>query len=154
MVEQVPVSCLGLFQHQWVGLWAYGMDHQLGAASVQTVDHGSQALHVHLEPLVGLCFLKSNIVMWLFYIFSSLLTLTYDFSLIFFFFHLFQSFFVFCCLLIFFVVVVSLVNEWKEDWIGIKLMSVLISVNLCKEDWIGIKLMYVLISVLLSCIIL
>ena len=122
MVEQVPVSCLGLFQHQWVRLQAYGMDHQLGAASVQTVDHGGQALHVHLEPLVGLCFLKSNILMLLFYIFSSLLTLTNAFSLIFFFIS-FSHFFVFCCLLVLFfvfvflfLVVVSLVNEWKEDW--------------------------------------
>ena len=91
------------------------MHRQLGAASVQTVDHGSQALHVHFEPLVGLCFFESNKVMLLFYIFSSLLTLTNDFSLIFFL-HLFQSFFVFCCLLIFFfVVMVSLVNEGKED---------------------------------------
>ena len=61
------------------------MDRQLGAASVQTVDHGGHALHVHLEPLVGLCFLESNIVMLLFYIFSSLLALTDVFSLIFFF---------------------------------------------------------------------
>ena len=118
MVERVPVSCLGLLQHQWVGLRAYGMDRQLGAASVQTVDHGGQALHVHLEPLVGLCFFESNIVMLLFYIFSSLLRLTNDFSLIFFL-HLFQSFF---CVLLFissfflFLVVVSLVNDWKEDW--------------------------------------
>ena len=43
MVEQVPISCLDLFQHQWV-IWAYGMDCQLGAASVQTVDHGGQAI--------------------------------------------------------------------------------------------------------------
>ena len=82
---------------------------------MQTVDHGSQALHVHFEPLVGLCFFESNKVMLLFYIFSSLLTLTNDFSLIFFL-HLFQSFF--CVLLFidfFFVVMVSLVNEGKED---------------------------------------
>ena len=44
MVEQVPVSCLDLFQHQWVGIRAYGMDRQLGAASVQTVDHGDQVI--------------------------------------------------------------------------------------------------------------
>ena len=76
------------------------MDHQLGAASEQIVDHGGQALHDHLGPLVGFCFLESNIVMLLFYIFSSLLTLTYDFSLIF---SSFLSvFFVFRCLLIFF----------------------------------------------------
>ena len=60
------------------------MDHQLGAASVQIVDHGGQALHDHLGPLVGLCFLESNIVMLLFYIFSSLFALTNVFSLIFF----------------------------------------------------------------------
>ena len=44
MVERVPISCLGLFQHQWVRLWAYGMDCQLGAASVQTIDLVGQAI--------------------------------------------------------------------------------------------------------------
>ena len=44
MVEQVSISCLDIFQHQWVGLLAYGIDRQLGAASVQTVDHGGQAI--------------------------------------------------------------------------------------------------------------
>ena len=43
-VEQVPVSCLDLFQHQCVGIRAYGMDRQLGAASVETVDHGGQVI--------------------------------------------------------------------------------------------------------------
>ena len=95
------------------------MDHQLGAASEQIVDHGGQALHDHLGPLVGFCFLESNIVMLLFYIFSSLLALTDVFSLIF-----FPSLSVIFCVLLFIesfvvvvvlVVVVSLVNEWKED---------------------------------------
>ena len=44
MIEQVPISCSGLFQHQWVRLGAYGMDCQLGAASLQTVDHGGRAI--------------------------------------------------------------------------------------------------------------
>ena len=44
MIQQVPVSCLGLFQHQWVRLGVYGMDCQLGAASVQTVDHGGHTM--------------------------------------------------------------------------------------------------------------
>ena len=87
---------------------------------MQIVDHGGQALHDHLGPLVGLCFLESNIVMLLFYIFSSLLPLTNVFSLIFF----FPSLSVIFCVLLFIesfvvvvvlVVVVSLVNEWKED---------------------------------------
>ena len=51
------------------------MDHQLGAASEQIVDHGGQALHDHLGPLVGFCFLESNIVMLLFYIFFFSLTI-------------------------------------------------------------------------------
>ena len=41
---KVPISFLGLFQDLWVRLKAYGMDCQLGAASVQTVDHGGQAM--------------------------------------------------------------------------------------------------------------
>ena len=56
MFEKVPISCLDLCQHQQVRLWAYGMDHQLGAASVQTVDHGGL-----LESVVEFCFLESNI---------------------------------------------------------------------------------------------
>ena len=38
MVERVLILCLDLFQHLWVRHKAYGMDRQLGAASVQTVD--------------------------------------------------------------------------------------------------------------------
>ena len=44
VLEQVPISCLDLFQHLWVRLKAYGMDCQLGASSVQTADHGGQAM--------------------------------------------------------------------------------------------------------------
>ena len=36
MVEQVPISCLDWFLRLWVRLKAYGTEHQLGAASVQT----------------------------------------------------------------------------------------------------------------------
>ena len=45
------------------------MDHQLGAASVQTVNYGGQVLYDLLEPVVELCFLENNIVTLLFYIF-------------------------------------------------------------------------------------
>ena len=44
MLEQVPISCLDCFQHLLVRLKAYGMDCQFGAASVQTVDPGGQAM--------------------------------------------------------------------------------------------------------------
>ena len=102
MVEQVPISCLDLFQHQRFRLQAYGLDCQLGAASVQTVDHGGQALHVHLQPVVGLCFFQSNIITLLIYIFFLTLTnFVFDFyCFLCFFHHLFQSLFVLCCLMI------------------------------------------------------
>ena len=98
MVEQlVPVSCLDIFQHQWVRLWAYGMDRQLGAASVQTVDHGGQAMTS--------CSLWQDASSWrvtLLIYFASLFfsRLTLANVLIFFQTHLCQSFFVFCYLLI------------------------------------------------------
>ena len=41
---KVPISFLGLFQDLWVRLKAYGMDCQLGAASVQTIDLVGQAI--------------------------------------------------------------------------------------------------------------
>ena len=44
MVEQVPVSCLDLFQHLLDRFKAYGVGRQVAAASVQTVDHGGQAM--------------------------------------------------------------------------------------------------------------
>ena len=44
MVEQAPISHLDLFQHLWVRHKACGINHQLGSASVQTVDHGGQAM--------------------------------------------------------------------------------------------------------------
>ena len=64
MVEQVPISCLDLFQHLWVRLKAYGVDRQVAAGPVQTVDHGGQAM------TSWSCFLESNIS-YVFY-FSSL----------------------------------------------------------------------------------
>ena len=44
MVQQFPVSCFDLFQHLQVGHETYGMDRQLGATAVQTVDCGGPAM--------------------------------------------------------------------------------------------------------------
>ena len=40
------------------------MDHQLGAASVQTVDYGGQALYDLLEPVVGLLDTFLSLLTW------------------------------------------------------------------------------------------
>ena len=54
------------------------MDHQLGAAAVQTVDYGGQALYDLLEPVVELCFLENNIVTLLYYFSTFFFSLNID----------------------------------------------------------------------------
>ena len=86
-VEQVPVSCLDLFQHQWVGIRAYGMDRQLGAASVETVDHGGQVItfwRLWWDAAPWRVKLLSYVTLSHFYIFP-LLNINQCFSLTFFF---------------------------------------------------------------------
>ena len=87
MVERVPISCLGLFQHQWVRLGAYGMDCQLGAASLQTVDHGGRAITFwsqRWDTAYLRVTLLSYVTFWHFYIFP-LLNIDQCFSSTFFF---------------------------------------------------------------------